>query len=212
MKVKSFVYNMFGVNTFVVWNEQTKDAAIIDPGMISNDDFKQVESFIEENDLNVVHLVNTHLHIDHTLGNKYISERYGLGVEACPLDKYLGDNIQTQARMFGLACRCEDVVISHELNDGSKIELGDDFLVALHVPGHSPGSIALYSESAGFVIAGDVLFESSIGRTDLVGGSYEQLVDSITTKLLTLPDSTIVYPGHGPTTTIGAEKRYNPYI
>ena len=80
MKVKSFVYNMFGVNTFVVWNEQTKDAAIIDPGMISNDDFKQVESFIEENDLNVVHLVNTHLHIDHTLGNKYISERYGLGV------------------------------------------------------------------------------------------------------------------------------------
>ena len=114
--------------------------------------------------------------------------------------------------MFGLACRCEDVVISHELNDGSKIELGDDFLVALHVPGHSPGSIALYSESAGFVIAGDVLFESSIGRTDLVGGSYEQLVDSITTKLLTLPDSTIVYPGHGPTTTIGAEKRYNPYI
>ncbi len=212
MKIQNFVFNMFGVNTYVVWNERTLDAAIIDPGMISRKDIERIDSFITKNALVVTHLINTHLHIDHAFGNGAVIEKYGVGVEACRLDEFLGNNIGTQARMFGLDHLCENVMIKHELNDSDCVMIGDEALTVLHVPGHSPGSIALYSATNQFVIVGDVLFESSIGRTDLPGGNYAQLIDSITSKLLVLPDSTIVYPGHGEVTTIGAEKRYNPYI
>lgn len=212
MRVKGFVFNMFGVNTYVVWDERTHEAAIIDPGMISDKDVEQIDSFITENALMVTYLINTHLHIDHVFGNGAIIKKYGIGVTACRLDEFLGNNIGSQARMFGLPNLSEDVTIVQGLNDGDKVMLGDEVLAVLHVPGHSPGSIALYSVMDGFVIVGDVLFESSIGRTDLPGGNYAQLINSISSKLLTLPDSTLVYPGHGAATSIGAEKQYNPYI
>ena len=212
MHIERFIFNMFGVNTFIVWDDSTHDAAIIDPGMISNEETEQIKSFIKKNNLTIKHLINTHLHIDHTFGNNAITETYGIGVEACKKDEFLGNCINAQAQMFGLDYLCQNVSITHELRDGDQIMLSNGILDVLHVPGHSPGSIALYSAHDGFVIVGDVLFKSSIGRTDLPGGNYTQLIDSIASKLLVLPDSTTVYPGHGPITTIGTEKLQNPYI
>lgn len=212
MKVKDFTFNMFGVNTYVLWNTDTLEAAVVDPGMISQDEEHAIADFIKLNGLGVVHLVNTHLHIDHTFGEEFIRDNYGVKVEANRADSFLGEARQAQARMFGLNLSPLPLSIDVELNDGDKIFLGDECLEVMTVPGHSPGSIVLYAPQSGFVLTGDVLFKQSIGRTDLVAGNHNQLVDGIKAKLLTLPPETVVYPGHGPSTTIGDEIRHNAFL
>ncbi|MCM1517819.1 MAG: MBL fold metallo-hydrolase [Pseudoflavonifractor sp.] len=212
MKIEKFTFNMFGVNTFVVWDPATREAAIIDPGMIDSAETAVIDDFISANELTVTHLINTHLHLDHTFGNKYVKSRYGLPVEAGIDDAELGAYMEQQSRRFGLRHVGRPVVIEHPLKEGDTVRIGTGKLKVLHVPGHSPGSIALYSPADKFVIAGDVLFRSSIGRTDLPGGDYATLIKSIQEKLLTLPDDTIVYPGHGPATRIDIERDHNPYI
>lgn len=212
MKISRFIFQLFGINTYIVWDTETKQCAIIDPGMSSQQECEAIKSFIQRKDLIVKHLINTHLHIDHVAGNKFIIDYAGVKPEAHPADAELGRRIGLQAEMFQLQFAPEGVEISVPLNDGDVVKLGRGVLNVLHVPGHSQGSIALYDAEDGWVISGDALFLQSIGRTDLPGGSFAQLKESIKTKLFALPDSTVVYPGHGNPTTIGHEKKFNYFL
>lgn len=213
MKVARFEYNLFGVNTYVVWDPDTLDAAIIDPGMSDEREEKSMIDFIESRGLNPVHLINTHLHIDHTLGDDFIAAKYNLPLEASSIDKFLGESRDDQARMFHLRFdELPPLKIERELHDGDRIKVGNGELEVIAVPGHSPGSIALYSPADRFVITGDALFRGSIGRTDLPGGDGDMLRRSIRAKLLSLPADTTVLPGHGPSSMIATERTSNPWI
>ncbi len=203
---------MFGINTYVVFDPIEKQAAIIDPGMSRPEEFDAMEKFIIRENLTVTHLINTHLHIDHAIADQWVSEKYGVPVEAHADDRTLGLILAQQAQRFGIRGVNVKVEIGHELKDGDIIKIGKGSLKVLHVPGHSPGSVALYDEADGFVIVGDTLFQGSIGRTDLMGGSHRQLIEAIKNKLLTLPRETEVYSGHGEPTTIGIELDSNPYL
>lgn len=212
LEIKTFTFNMFGVNTYLVWNPQTKETAIIDPGMISKREEKEIEDFIADNGLKPVHLINTHMHLDHIFGDRWVADRYGVKVKASTDDEFLGRQAPAQARMFSLPMNAEPVGVDEPLRDGDRIDIGGEDVHILAVPGHSPGSIVLYFPESGWAITGDVLFEGSIGRTDLVGGNHRLLIEGIRKKLMTLPSSTIVFPGHGNPTSIGRERSGNPYI
>lgn len=213
MQIKQFEYNLFGVNTYVVYDTSSKEAAIVDPGMVSQQDCDLIDGFIAANSLSVKYLINTHMHIDHLFGDEYIKQKYGVGIAASTDDNILSTRIAEQARMFNLRVNVPDsLAIALPIKDGDKLTLGHETIDILAVPGHSLGSVALYCSESGFVITGDALFNGSIGRTDLPGGNYAQLISSITNKLLTLPASTVVYPGHGPSSTIAHELNYNPYL
>lgn len=211
LKVQKFEVNMFGVNTYVVYNPDTSDAVIIDPGFISPDEVEQVDRFIRGNSLKPDSIVNTHLHLDHIFGVNDTKRLYGIKLQAHASDAPLGLSLADQIQRFHLPLTASAVAIDVELNDGDCISIGNDELHVLAVPGHSPGGLAFYSPTSRFVITGDSLFRGSIGRTDLPGGNHAQLIDSLHSKLLSLPEDTVVYPGHGPESTIGTEKIYNPY-
>lgn len=213
MKVKRFEFNMFGENTYVVFDESSRQAAIIDPGMMNESENSRLAGFIADNRLSVRHIIATHIHIDHILGISFAETAYGVGLTASEADLMLADRIAAQAQMFHLKVSVpERIAIDHPIADGDSITIGDDALSVIAVPGHSLGSVALYSRKSGFLFSGDALFQGSIGRTDLPGGNYAQLIASLQNRLMTLPDSTVVYPGHGPATTIGDEKKFNPYL
>lgn len=212
MKIAIFQFSLFGINTYVVYDPQALDCAVIDPGMINDEEEKAISDFIDKHHLKLTNIINTHLHIDHVAGNKYLQLRYDAPVKANLLDEPLGHRVQQQAMMFGMRESVHDVEITEYLKAGDEIKIGNGKLKVIAVPGHSRGSVALYDEADKFVIAGDALFKGSIGRTDLPGGDYRQLIESIRNNLLTLPDDTTVFSGHGPATTIGEEKRSNPYL
>lgn len=212
LKVFKFGFYLFGINTYVVCDPETKEAAIIDPGMSRQEEFEAIENFIAREHLKVRHLINTHIHVDHAIGDQWVSEKYEVPVSAHPDEAPLGLVFAQQAQRFGIKGIDRKVVIECKLHDGDKVKIGDDYLEVLHVPGHSPGSIALYSPSSGFVIDGDTLFPGSIGRTDLMGGDHRTLINAIKTKLMTLPEDTLVLSGHGDATTIGDEAKHNPYL
>ncbi|MBD5318575.1 MAG: MBL fold metallo-hydrolase [Bacteroides sp.] len=212
MKVSRFVFNMFGVNTYVVWDPESSEAAIIDPGMIDDQERRALDGFIESRKLKVTQLINTHSHLDHIFGNTYIKEKYGLEIKANPADAFLAETLPEQASRFGMRMSLRPQGIDVELHDGDTIFLGKERMEVLDVPGHSPGGIALYCPESNFVITGDTLFPGSMGRTDLPGGDYATLADAIRRKLLTLPESTVVLSGHGVETTIGNEKKSNPFL
>lgn len=212
MIVSRFTFNLFGVNTYILWDADSREAVIIDPGMTKETECKQIDDFVRENSLKLCHMINTHMHIDHSFGVSYISRTYGLPLEANKEDQFLAERIQQQAKMFGLPISVEDLNINTALVDGQIINVGSEELRVIHVPGHSPGGIAFYSPESGFLISGDSLFQRSIGRTDLPGGDYNQLINSLNMKLMTLPGETVVYPGHGPETMIKDEKDFNPYL
>lgn len=212
MKVSRFVFNMFGINTYVMWDPESREAAIVDPGMIDEREREALDSFIERNNLKVTQLINTHAHLDHIFGNAYIKDKYGLKIQGEPSDTFLAETLPEQAARFGLRIPLQPSGIEVALHDGDSFRLGDEMVEVIGVPGHSPGSIALYCPLSGFVITGDALFQGSIGRTDLPRGDYDTLVRSIREKLLTLPDDTVVLPGHGGETTVAHEKKTNPFI
>ena len=212
LKVARFGFYMFGINTYVVYDPEEKEAAIIDPGMSRKQEFDALENFIGREGLKVTHLINTHLHIDHAIADNWVKAKYGVPVEAHADDAMLGERIKQQAQMFGVQAEDVAVEIDRPLKEGDIIKIGSGELNVVHVPGHSPGSICLYDEADGFVIVGDALFQGSIGRTDLPGGNHRQLVDAIKNKLLTLPKETMVLSGHGDATTIGREWESNPYL
>lgn len=212
MKIVKFAFSLFGINTYVVYDPVTLKCAVIDPGMFDGEEEEAMEGFIERNSLEVTHIIDTHLHIDHAVGIGFLKRKYNAPLFAHKDDEFLGERIREQAQMFGISSKVEDVSIDSYLTAGEVIKIGEGELKVIPVPGHSPGSVALYDEKDGFVITGDALFAGSVGRTDLPGGDMSTLIKSIKDGLFTLPASTIVYPGHGPATTIGQERATNPYL
>lgn len=211
MKIEVFAFNPIQENTFVVYDENTGDCAIIDPGCFNSREFEQLKGFISAYDLKPVKLVNTHCHFDHILGIEQCRNEWSLKWEAHPGDAFLVENAPAKGMMFGFPVPPINPIDVH-LDDNAVVEFGNIKLKAIHVPGHSPGSVCLYSEESKVLIAGDVLFRGSIGRTDLDKGDHNLLISSIKNKLLVLPDDVVVYPGHGPSTTIGFEKANNPFL
>lgn len=212
MKIARFVFQLFGINTYVVWNPTTLECGIVDPGMSSAQEEQALINFISKNGLKIKHLINTHLHVDHVAGNQFVMRQADVKPEAHAADLFLGQRVGQQAEEFGLPIKPDGVEIAVKLEDGDAIRFGGEELKVIHVPGHSPGSLALYDKEGGWLISGDALFRESIGRTDFPGGSMPQLKASIREKLFVLPDNTVVYPGHGEPTTIGHEKRYNYFV
>lgn len=212
LKLRGFECNMFGEITYIVWDEATRQAAVVDAGMSNRAERDAIDRFIADNGLQVKYLLNTHIHVDHALGIPCMKQRYGVGLYASPAEEPLAALLQEQQAMFHLPIAVENVTIDHHLRAGDEIWLGDSKLTVIDVPGHTPGGIAFYCAAQNFVLTGDSLFQGSIGRTDLYGGSHEALVSSVKDNLLTLPPETVVYPGHGPATTIGHERTFNPYL
>ena len=210
IKVDAFTLNPFQENTYVLSNEKG-DAVIIDPGCYFSAEQETIKNFVETEHLRPVQLVNTHCHLDHVFGNKWVSETWGLELYLHSEEEKMLAMAPVSGAKYGLTFDNYKGKL-HFLEAGQEIALGDDRLTILLAPGHSPGSICLYCAKQGFVIGGDVLFHESIGRSDLPFGNHEQLIESIRTQLLTLPDETVVYSGHGPSTTVGHEKRSNPFL
>lgn len=212
LKVKQFVFNMFAENTFVISDPDSREAVVIDPGMFNQEERREFDDYIKANSLKITQIVNTHLHLDHCFGDNYVRDRYGVKVAANTGDASLGANLGAQIRRFGGRGDLEGVAVDVDLRDGDIIKVGSDELKVIETPGHSRGGICLYCEKGKFLIAGDTLFRGGVGRTDLEGGDARQLSASIRNKLFTLPDDTAVLPGHDRFTTIGDEKRSNPYV
>ena len=210
LHIKTFVFNPYQENTYLIYDDN-KNCIIIDPGMHNYQEENQLKDYIESNGLKPVHLINTHGLIDHVLGNKFVAETYGLTPQFHEGELPLVVQVQNYAPQMGI--RYEPSPIPETFLDESDIiQLGDEQLSFILAPGHSPAHLCIYSSKHNFLIGGDVLFKNSIGRTDLPGGNHQQLLNSIATKIYTLPEETVVYPGHGPTTTVGEEKRTNPFI
>ncbi len=209
--VKSFEVNYFSENTYIL-HDESREAVMIDCGCLLPQEEKEIADYITENQLTLKHYLCTHLHLDHVFGNGFIYKTYGIRPQAHKADVEILPTADEQARMFNLPKHIEDIKVEKFLHDGESILFGNSELTAILVPGHSPGSLAYYNKKNGYLFSGDALFAGSIGRTDLWGGNMDILVSAIKDKLLTLPDETIVYPGHGPETTIFAEKRGNPYL
>ncbi len=212
MTLKQFTFNYFGVNTYVVSDEKTKEAIIFDCAAFNDQENKVLTDYLEENELTPIALVNTHLHVDHIMGARYIYLKYGLKPDASYDDLPNYEGAPQHGLMFGMQLNDELPPLGKSLKEGDKLTCGSVEFDIIHVPGHSPGSLCFYDKVKGFIIVGDVLFNGSIGRTDLLGGNHELLLNGIKKKLLVLPDETVVYSGHGSPTTIGAERRSNPFL
>lgn len=213
LKLKQFSFNPFGVSTFLVYDTDTLDAFVVDPGMISQSEKETFVRFIEEQKLNLRQIVNTHLHLDHCFGDNFVRDKYAVKIKAHADDAFLGDTLDRQAYAFGVNIPdARKIVIDEALSEDDVITVGSYTFNILHVPGHSPGGIALYCSQENVLISGDVLFQGSIGRTDLPGGDMATLLNSISSKIFTLPDNTKVYPGHGGSTTVALEKKTNPFF
>lgn len=210
MAVAIFTFNPFAENTYILYDD-SRECIIFDPGCSNQEEQNQLTDFIESNRLTPVKLINTHCHIDHVLGNKFVAEKYNL-----PLVSHEGEKsvlaMQPQvSSMYGIPYN-PSPQITEFLSDGDQVTFGNTTLDVLFTPGHSPASISFYNKEEGIIIAGDVLFQGSIGRTDLPGGDFKTLEESIKQKFYVLPDEVVVYPGHGPSTTLGIEKKTNPFV
>ena len=209
-QIKVFTFNPVQENTYLLYNEH-KECIVIDPGCYSDEEKEELKSFIILNKLVPKILLNTHCHLDHVFGNKFIAEEFDLTLKTHPLEKSILELAPASGLMFNLPFDNYQGEVIY-LEEGDKVSLRDDELEVIHAPGHSPGSICFYCAKQKFIIGGDVLFQNSIGRTDLPYGSHEDLVRNIKEKLFILPEDVKVYPGHGPETTIGSEIMSNPYL
>lgn len=211
MKIKRFEFNMFPVNCYVL-SDETGEAAIIDAGCYYADEQQVLKKYIQDNKLTLKLLLNTHLHLDHIFGNAFIVREFGVQPQACKDDEFLLPHTAEHCRMFGFELNETPSPLGGYINDNDTLRFGNVQLKAIHVPGHSPGGIAFYCKESACLFSGDVLFQGSIGRADLEGGDFNQLRRSIIERLFVLPDETVVYPGHGDSTTIGNEKMDNPFF
>lgn len=210
MQIKSFTFNDFSENTYILYDE-TNECIIIDPGCNNQNEQNELLNFIKENNLNPVHLINTHCHIDHILGNHFVAAKFNLRLTAHKKETpVLAVGMQT-AMMYQIHYE-KSPEIEVYIDEGDLISFGNSTLQVLFTPGHSPASISLLNKIKKVLICGDVLFQGSIGRTDLPGGNFETLTRVIKSKFFTLDEETIVYPGHGSPTSIGIEKRTNPFF
>lgn len=205
-----FTFSPIAENTYLLYNE-TGDCIIIDPGCYFGNERRDLLEYVETNGLRPKYLLNTHCHLDHVFGNRFVYETWQLELHLHSSEKIVLDNAPAAGLRWGMPFDNYKGPL-HFLREGDEVGLGTDVLKVLFAPGHSPGHICFYCQEQGFVIGGDVLFRMSVGRTDLPGGDTETLLTSIRTVLFALPDETVVYPGHGEPTTIGFEKLNNPYL
>lgn len=211
MEIEIFINNPWQQNTVVLY-DSTGEAVIIDCGCLGDEEEGQIKSFLSEKHLKPVALLDTHLHIDHIFGNNFVKKTFGLEAQAGAADNYLIEHAVEYAAMLGITGITPPPAVGKFLNDGDVVKFGNSALKVIAVPGHSPGSLCFYSEADRLLIAGDVLFAGSVGRSDLPGGNGRQLIEGIKNKLLCLPDEVRVIPGHGPETTIGEERKHNPFL
>jgi glyoxylase-like metal-dependent hydrolase (beta-lactamase superfamily II) len=210
LHLKWFTFNPFSENTYILYSDN-KDCIIFDPGCSNQQEEETLVSFLEEKQLHPIKLILTHAHIDHVLGVRFITQKFKLPLEMHQQDLPVYESAANIAKMYGIPFN-QGPQPSLFLDENSKVEIDGQTLDIFHTPGHSPGSICFYSKSNNFIISGDVLFNGSIGRTDLPGGNFETLSESIRTKLYTLPNNTRVFSGHGESTLIGNEKLHNPFV
>jgi hydroxyacylglutathione hydrolase len=210
LSVQPFTFNPVQENTYVIYND-AKECCIIDPGCYFASEEQQLVDFVESNGLRPLFLLNTHCHLDHIFGNRFIHKRYGLSLHLHKLEKQVLDHGPISGQMWQLPFDNYDGELKY-IDEGDTIKIGNEELEILFTPGHSPGHLCFYSREHKFLIGGDVLFQGSVGRTDLPGGDFATLEESIKTKLYTLPEDVIVHPGHGESTTIGEEMKTNPFV
>ena len=210
LTIKHFTFNPVQENTYVIYTEKG-ECCIIDPGCYFTNERNELKNFISQHQLRPKYLLNTHCHLDHVFGNKFIHTEYGLSLHLHMAEKPMLDKAPASGLIWGLPFDHYQGELIY-IDESNTLTLGDDLFEILFTPGHSPGSISFYCKAQQFVIAGDVLFRMGIGRTDLPGGSFDTLMVSIQTKLFVLPDEVTVYSGHGPQTTIGFEKLNNPFM
>lgn len=210
MNIKTFTFNPFQENTYVLW-DHTSECIIVDPGCYEKHEKESLQQFILEEELKVVNLVNTHCHIDHVLGNAWVARTFGVGLAMHRLDLPTLKANEVVGPQYGFQ-HYEDMAPSKFFEEGDIISFGETNLQVLFTPGHCQGHVVFHHSESNSVFGGDVLFRGSIGRTDLPGGDFDALANSIRQKLYPLPDKTVVHPGHGPTTTIGFEKTNNPFV
>jgi hydroxyacylglutathione hydrolase len=207
LHIRTFVAPGFGENGYIAWRSGSSTAVCIDPG----NSVAQMEQLLEAEQLSVGAILLTHAHIDHVEGLAAMARATGAPIYMHPADRPLYDNVAQQARQFGMRIEAPPPV-DHPLAHGQVLEIGDTAYAVRHVPGHSPGHVLFYVAAAGLAFVGDIVFQGSIGRTDLPGGDYAELIGGIRESLLTLPDDTQLYPGHGPPTTVGHERVTNPFL
>ena len=211
LNIQRFVFSPFYENTYLIWDESTKDAAIIDPGCNDDKERSTLNKFIKKELLQIKYLVNTHCHIDHIFGNAYLKEKYNPVFLAPEKDLFMLDLMIDAAKSYGVEFT-QSPKPNKFINETEQFILGESIGKFIFTPGHTPGEYCLYFENEKICFTGDVLFRRSIGRTDLWGGDYEMLLHSIRTKLFTLPDETVIYPGHESQSTIEDEKENNPFF
>ena len=209
MEVKCLEFNFLPVNTYVIWDE-TREAAVIDPGCFYPGENEQLASFISSKGLTVKLLLNTHLHFDHVFGNNFVEQTYGVKARANDQDMPWIRSIGARLSVFGIEYKGDvnPILPENILHEGDAVTFGNTTLHVLQVPGHSPGSVIFWNKEQKTVFTGDVIFQGSYGRTDFPDGNHEALMTGIRTKILTMPSDTVLYTGHGPATTVGMEKRF----
>lgn len=209
--IKKFTFNPFQENTYVV-SDETRECVIIDPGCYETHEKKELEGYIQQLKLEPVQLLNTHCHIDHVLGNKFVAERYDLEPRYHELEAPIIASIPQYAHLYGMGGYEPAPLCDNYIQENEVIKVGEHQMKVIFGPGHAPGHVAFYFENDKILINGDILFQGSFGRTDLPGGDFETLKKTLTETIFTLPDDVKVYTGHGPETTIGTEKRTNPIL
>lgn len=210
MHLKVFTFNPFQENTYLLWDD-SRQSVIVDPGNSNTHEDEVIVEAIESLDLKPAAIWLTHAHADHVCGTAFLSRKFQLPVVVHPLDVRLLENAPFFATLFGFSMEAPPAP-SRFAEEGKSMHLGSSALEVLHIPGHAPGHVVYIHHESRQILAGDVLFQKSIGRTDLPGGNHDQLIAGIKQKLLSLPDDYVVWPGHGPATTIGHERRFNPFL
>ena len=210
-QIQAFEFSPFAENTYVMWDE-TGECAIFDPGCYTHEERDALRQFIEAKNLRPVRLINTHCHLDHVFGNPFVVKTWGLGLEIHEGELPVLASFEKVCQMYGVPFQDPQPMPTNFIESGETLTFGNTKLQVLFTPGHSPASLSFYCEAEKFVLSGDVLFYESIGRTDLPGGNFDTLIQSIRTQILTLPDETVVLSGHGPSTTVRHEREYNPFL
>ena len=211
MEIKTFVVNPIQVNCYLLWDE-TDEAVLIDCGAWTPEERTRIKLFVQSQGLTIKHYLNTHLHFDHIFGNAYVEETFGVKAEASDKDWSWAESISERVARFGMRYDEKVPALGNVLKDKDVIVFGNQKIDVISVPGHSPGSLAFHIPKQKALFTGDALFCQSIGRTDFPDSNHMELITAIREKLFTLPDDTVVYPGHSEKTTIGFEKRYNMYV
>ena len=210
MNIKSFVFNPFYENTYLI-SSKKGNCLIFDPGCYEPYEMEELDSYIQMEGLKVNAIINTHCHIDHVLGNEYLKNKYSVPLKIPINEKEVFASVPAYAPQWGMA-GYQHAEVDDYLEEGSDLVMDEIAFELIEVPGHSPGHLMFYNKVGKVVIGGDVLFRESIGRTDLPGGNHTDLLQNIQDKVYTLPDDVVVYPGHGPSTTIEHERKNNPFV